>query len=392
MKILFVVKYLTLIFIAILCMPSIGISIEVLELADDYYISNSFTIPFDSPAIAFDKDRNLYTVNKHDFNPNDPSNTIDILKFHSATNYSTYEIYCIYPGGAISGLAFDNSGNLYVAEVGRLDGYIDIGCIGKIDPYLNISKIKELEDFRPTGIATDSDGIIYFPGRLESEETFGNIYTLNPYSGTIGIVPSLEDKVGTSIAIDVADNIVFSTTGIQVPGQESRTTYIFNPNTTTTSKLFKTVPTVEELTFDFERKELFVLEVTEFVRGVLNPPEMITISPKVTIDIKPGVYPNCININDHGVIPIAINGSEYFDVNEIDLDTLNFAGLDVRVKGNDLPHCGYDDWNEDGYLDLVCKFEDDSTLWEPDNGFATLTFETYDDNLFEIVDSICIRP
>lgn len=392
MKTFFVVKYFILFFVAIFCMPSNGIAIEVTDLANGYYLSNSFTIPFDTASIAFDKDRNLYTVNKYDFNTTDPSNTIDILKFHSATNYLSYELYCVYTGGGISGLEFDNSGNLYVAEFSRINSNLDIGRIDRIDLSLNVSTIKELQNFRPTGIAIDSDGFIYFPGRLESDPYVGDIYKLNPSSGVLAIVPGLEGKVGTAIAIDVADNIFFSTTSLQVDYQESRTIYIFNPLTQDMTEFAKTDPTVEELTFDFERKQLFVLEVTEFLYGDLNPPDMITISPKVTIDIKPGVYPNCININDHGVIPIVINGSEHFDVNEIVLGTLNFAGLDVRVKGNGLPQCGYDDWNEDGHLDLVCKFEDDSTLWEPDNGFATLTFESPVGNLFEIVDSICIRP
>ena len=154
----------------------------------------------------------------------------------------------------------------------------------------------------------------------------------------------------------------------------------------------KTKPTVEELTFDLERTELFVLEVKDFSPEIQTPSEMVTISPEVTIDIKPGVYPNCININDHGVIPVAINGSEYLDVYEVDLSILDFAGLEARVKGSGLQHCGYEDWNEDGFTDLVCKFEDDQNSWEPGNGFATLIFKTDSGSLFEIADSICIRP
>jgi hypothetical protein len=54
-------------------------------------------------------------------------------------------------------------------------------------------------------------------------------------------------------------------------------------------------------------------------------------TPEVEIDIKPGSYPNCFNINGHGVIPVAILGSADFDVAQIDVTTLDFAGLQVRV-------------------------------------------------------------
>jgi streptogramin lyase len=363
-------------------------AIDVFELDPNYYISNSYIIPFDSAAIAFDAENNFYTVNKYDFDTTDPNNTIDILKYNSVTN--SFDVYYTYTGRGISGLVFDSAGNLFIAEIGRIGGNLDVGRIDKIDPLLTtVSTIKELPDFRPTGIAVDSDGIIYFPGRTDSYPLIGSIYKLNPVSGEMDVF--LAGYVGTAIAVDRDENIFFSTTSLSVSGQEVRTTYKYDPNSNVMTIFAKTDPTVEELAFDSQQRNIFVLEVTEFLYGEYNPPEMIAISPKV-IDIKPRSYPNCFNINDHGVIPVAIKGSEYLDVNEVLLGSLNFAGLDVRVKGNGLPQCGYEDYNEDGYTDLVCKFEDDPNNWSPDNGNATLTFETIDGKVFEEIDSICIRP
>jgi hypothetical protein len=112
----------------------------------------------------------------------------------------------------------------------------------------------------------------------------------------------------------------------------------------------------------------------------------------VIVDIKPGSDPNCFNLNGNGVIPVGVNGSDSFDVHEIDLSSLSFAGLAVRIKGNGNPQCGYQDWNGDGYIDLICQFIDDPVLWLPGYGEATLTGSLIDGIPFTGSDSICIQP
>ena len=112
----------------------------------------------------------------------------------------------------------------------------------------------------------------------------------------------------------------------------------------------------------------------------------------VGIDIKPGSDPNCFNLNGHGVIPVAINGSADFDVYDVDLDTLLFDGLQVRVRGNKGPLCSIKDWNSDGILDLVCHFEDDPGNWTGGDSTATLTGNLLDGTTFAGTDSICIVP
>ena len=112
----------------------------------------------------------------------------------------------------------------------------------------------------------------------------------------------------------------------------------------------------------------------------------------VTIDIKPGSDPNCVNINGHGVIPVAILGTDTFDVSNIDPSTLIFAGLEVRVRGNRGPSCGLEDTDSDGYLDLVCQFEDNPDYWTPGDGEATLTGTLFDGTQIVGTDSICVVP
>ncbi len=117
----------------------------------------------------------------------------------------------------------------------------------------------------------------------------------------------------------------------------------------------------------------------------------------ITIDIKPGSYPNAINKNGNGVIPVAILGSADFNVTQIDVSTLSFEGMAVRVKGNDKPQCSIEDVSgdfttpegaPDGYLDLVCQFVDDTSSWTVGDGEATLTGLLLDSTPFEGTDSI----
>src|SRR5207245_457277 len=46
----------------------------------------------------------------------------------------------------------------------------------------------------------------------------------------------------------------------------------------------------------------------------------------VSIDIKPGSFPNSINTKNEGVVPVAILGGTGIDVTLVDLTTLKFAG------------------------------------------------------------------
>ena len=120
----------------------------------------------------------------------------------------------------------------------------------------------------------------------------------------------------------------------------------------------------------------------------------------VDIDIKPGSYPNCFNLNGKGVIPVAILGSSDFDVTDIVIDeTLNFAGLAVRVRGKKGPLCHYEDVSgdfaypegaPDGYIDLVCQFEDDPVFWDAGNSSAVVKGYLSDKTPFRGSDEICI--
>lgn len=70
---------------------------------------------------------------------------------------------------------------------------------------------------------------------------------------------------------------------------------------------------------------------------------------KVTIDVKPGSYPNSINLKSKGVIPVAVFTTDDFDATSISSNYISFAGAPA-VKAN------FEDINNDGRLDIIFYF------------------------------------
>ena len=114
----------------------------------------------------------------------------------------------------------------------------------------------------------------------------------------------------------------------------------------------------------------------------------------VDIDIKPGSYPNSINLGSKGVIPVAILSSEDFDATTVDPETVALGGAGVAVRGKGNKYMAHEeDVNGDGLVDLVLQVETENL--DPNQfqgGLATLTGETYDGLPFEGSDEITIVP
>lgn len=114
----------------------------------------------------------------------------------------------------------------------------------------------------------------------------------------------------------------------------------------------------------------------------------------VAIDIKPGSDENSINLCSNGAVPVAILGSDSFDVNDINPDTLRLADAAVKVVGKKDPHtlCSTEDVNTDGYDDLVCHFNTTElgNMLDGTSTSATVKGETVDGTPIEGSDSITI--
>ncbi len=114
----------------------------------------------------------------------------------------------------------------------------------------------------------------------------------------------------------------------------------------------------------------------------------------VDIDIKPGSYPNSINLGSHGSIPVAILSSEEFDATTVDPETVTLAGSGVAVRGKGNKFMAHeDDVNGDGLVDLVVQVETEN--FDPSSfqdGSAILTGTTYEGKSIEGSDEINIVP
>ena len=81
---------------------------------------------------------------------------------------------------------------------------------------------------------------------------------------------------------------------------------------------------------------------------------------EVAVDIKPQSCPNPLNVKGKGVLPVAILGTEDFDVTQIDPATIELEGESpLRWALEDVAtlseECTTD--GPDGYLDLTLKFD-----------------------------------
>ena len=111
------------------------------------------------------------------------------------------------------------------------------------------------------------------------------------------------------------------------------------------------------------------LKVTDSENQSDTADSTLTIVPKpalvVAVDIKPTSCPNPVNVKSSGVLPIAILGTDDYDVTTIDPTSIRLAGVeplrsgyeDVAAPISDVNDCNCTEAGPDGYLDLTLKFE-----------------------------------
>ena len=105
----------------------------------------------------------------------------------------------------------------------------------------------------------------------------------------------------------------------------------------------------------------------------------------VEIDVKPGSFPNSINVKSNGVIPVAVLTTDTFDAMEVDPATVTF-GPDSAALAHSTAHLG--DVNNDGDIDLLLHFRTQETGIRCDDIEASVVGQTFDGMPFEASDSI----
>ena len=120
----------------------------------------------------------------------------------------------------------------------------------------------------------------------------------------------------------------------------------------------------------------------------------------VPIDIKPGSFPNSVNLKDQGLLPVAILGNGVgFDVSDVNPETIQIGSATLATRGSaKAPKLAYsyEDVNVDGHLDLIAFFSvpelvSDGVLYDM-TAELTLMAELYDGRAMTGTDSVRIVP
>lgn len=116
-----------------------------------------------------------------------------------------------------------------------------------------------------------------------------------------------------------------------------------------------------------------------------------------TIDIRPGSDPNVIGAFDHGLLPVAILGSDVLDAFNIDSERITLVTVGLATRGSSkAPKLArsYEDVNNDGHTDLIAFFSVPELILEGafslETTSLTLTATLYDGTPIGGADSVRI--
>jgi hypothetical protein len=213
-------------------------------------------------------------------------------------------------------------------------------------------------------IAFGPDGILYAVGSPSDPTSSTTLYTLNMATGVLSLVGPI--LVGGTPVTDI-DTLAFGTDGFlygadSVSGVQAALIRI-NPNDPTNATVLGNT------------------KVTG-LNGLTEDTQPLRI---VTIDIKPGSFPNSINPRSQGVIPVAILTTDTFDATTVDPLSVKF-GPAGATESHGRGHI--EDVDGDSDLDLVLHFRTQDPGIQCGDTSASLTGNTFDGAAIHGSDSI----
>lgn len=283
------------------------------------------------------------------------------------------------------------------------------------------SRSESFFDFTP--IAEEDPGAVFLPTvgpDPDPTDEFGAAFMFD-FDVEVGI-PCFIDPyiaVGYDYKIGAGDNVRFASVTLPEVGDNFFDLYLFNGSTFYLAK--KDLMAGEKFSFDPEgvtqfrvlgiaktaeldpnNTTAFITELTFTETGKFTgtmTPLTVLIDEEgkqiVNIDIKPGSYPNCVNNDGKGVIPVAIlsNPNIGFDATLVDPDSITLEGLAIRAVGKANKLLSHnEDVNFDGYNDLVVQIQDSDGAFTEGTTEAWLTGLLPDGTTIKGSDTICIVP
>ncbi|HEY3567661.1 MAG TPA: hypothetical protein VGP73_06985 [Thermoanaerobaculia bacterium] len=95
---------------------------------------------------------------------------------------------------------------------------------------------------------------------------------------------------------------------------------------------------------------------------------------QVAVDLKPGSFPNTVNPQSRGVLPVAIWSTGAFDASLVDPASVRFGATGKEAAPD---HFDLEDLNADGHLDLILQFRTQETGISCDTTSVSLTGRTF---------------
>lgn len=178
---------------------------------------------------------------------------------------------------------------------------------------------------------------------------------------------------------------------LDAQGEISSECALTGPSSATiTSTTFVGTPSAPTVTSPSTTGTTTSQSVTDTSAATESQCEGPPVTLEVSIDIKPGSFPNSINVRSSGTIPVAIlSGPTLDSPSQVDTSSLTFGRTGDE---NSLAFCSPspEDVNGDGLLDLVCHFTTSKTGFQSGDTQGVLRGQLIDGTPIEGRDSVRI--